>query len=258
MFNLKQRSSMASSVVTAVTGWVGMVVMFHLLLQQQLPVFPVIPVTLVCAFLQLLFLKLFFFKLSLNKKVSNGIPWGALSSLALLLICLKTQTFAAGHWVWMPVFIATGVGVGGYLSYFYIDDQRIQFAQSFRSHVNYGRDGRWLLPVLYGDGGYLLAFLPALSLQVIISAIVTGSMVGIIAAGYSHYTNDRWKFNALALTVLAAVPGIGIGLLTGLLFLGFELPLSPYVFSGAGGLLTFAFTFMKGRQLARKEMEGGL
>jgi hypothetical protein len=261
MFNLNQRSSIASSIVTALIGWMGTIVITQLYLRAIFCWQTDVPLILFCTAAQLLFVKITFFSLRLHKSVAAGAIWGAVASILLFMLVRFSWDFATFRfWVWLAAFTVAGASVGGFLSYFYIDDQRIQLAQSFRKKVNYGRDALWLVPFAYGAGAFLLAFLPTLCINILFPAVVVGAMEGVVAAGISHYTNDEWKFNPFALWVLILLPGTAIGLAAGFLFgqYGSQLPASSFVFTTAGSLLTFAVTLLKGHQLARKEMEGRL
>jgi hypothetical protein len=261
MFNLHQRSSIASSILTALIGWLGTIVITTLFLQLPVCATRIIPIAIFCTAMHLLFLLALLQGFRKHKSVILGALLGTIGGIGLYFILVSNWVMGAQNlWYWFFAYTIAGGAVGGFIFYFKIDDEQIQLAQSFRKQVNYGRDALWLVPFAYGAVAYLLAFLPSLSLNVLLPATVVGAMVGVAAAGISHYTNDEWKYSTPALLLLITLPGTAIGLVSGFLFGQFSgvLPASPFVFSTVGSLLTFTVTLLKGRRLARKEMEDTL
>ena len=99
-----------------------------------------------------------------------------------------------------------GAPVGAFLTYFRADDARIEAAARARGRaVDYGRDARWLDPFGYGAAAYLVVFVPR-ALAAGVGTAIVGAMVGVVAAGVSHFFLARLR-NAPITIPIAAVAG---------------------------------------------------
>src|SRR6185503_2502788 len=136
--------------------------------------------------------------------------------------------------------VYVGIPVGAFLSYFHRDDRKVQDeAKAAGKPVDYGRDAHWLDPFVYGAIAYEVALLPR-SADLAISAAVVGMIVGVVAAGVSHFILSKWG-NSAATIPAAMAAGAAIGAPTGLLFRGYaeSLLLPPLVVGAVAGALTF-------------------
>ena len=79
-------------------------------------------------------------------------------------------------------------------------------------------------------------------------------IVGVVAAGVSHFFLSRWN-NGLGTLLAAALAGTALGAASGLLFRNYAsgLPMPPLTSGAAGGALTFLVTATVGRRLALVE-----
>jgi hypothetical protein len=85
--------------------------------------------------------------------------------------------------------------------------------------------------------------------------VLVGAMFGVFAAGASHFSSDLFKFKPelLAVMVLSgALPGV----LSGWLLRAFEAEIwaPPVVVGAVAGVLVCGVTFLRGRQLAAREL----
>jgi len=154
----------------------------------------------------------------------------------------------------MAIGVYVGIPVGAFLSYFHRDDRKIeQTAIAAGKPVDYGRDAHWLDPFVYGAIAYELALVPQTA-EVAICAGVVGMIVGVVAAGVSHFFLSRWN-NGLGTILVAALAGSALGAASGLLFRNYAsgMPMPPIASGAAGGALTFFVTASVGRRLALVE-----
>jgi len=86
-----------------------------------------------------------------------------------------------------------------------------------------------------------------------VTIAVVGAMVGVIAAGVSHFFLARFD-NASFTIPIAAIAGAQLGAGTGWLLRAFARAPVPSLIAGAlAGVLCFAFTAAAGRRLAALE-----
>jgi hypothetical protein len=207
------------------------------------------------AVLQVLILRILFFPLRMDKGVWIGALWGAVTGG--LLIWLEKLIFerVMNHFLIVLITgIYIGAPVGAFLSYFFRDDRRIEGRpRALGKPVDYGRDGHWLDPFLYGAIAYLIVFLPR-SGDLAASAAVVGSFTGVVAAGVSHFFLSRWD-NAPWTVPLAGLVGAVFGGATGFLFRNFgsQLYAMPLLIGAFAGALTFFMTACAGLFLAKQE-----
>jgi hypothetical protein len=191
----------------------------------------------------------------MDRGILIGVLWGGVT--AALIVAGETAIFPdvrAHPYVAMITGIYIGTAVGAFLSYFYGDDQKIEHeAQAAGTPVDYGRDAHWLDPFVYGAVAYEVALVPR-TLDVAIVAAVVGMIVGVVAAGVSHFFLSRWE-NSAATIPVATVAGAMLGAPTGLLFRSYASSLMlPLPIEGAiAGGLTFLATAIAGRMLAAAE-----
>jgi hypothetical protein len=247
---LKRRSSWPSSVVTALIGWNGFATVAALGFGRA-PLLPsLLAVASACAVAQVLALRA---RLSVARPpdgVAAGALAGALTALVLAPGAMAVVAELARH-PWVTVLVAAYIGapVGAFLSYFRRDDARIARAAGARGvPVDYGRDAHWLDPFAYGAAVYLLVFIPTALAPALATAFV-GAMVGVVAAGGSHFFLARFDNAAFTIPV-AAVAGAPLGAATGWL-----LHAVPHgLITGAlAGAVCFAITAAVGRRLAARE-----
>ena len=186
----------------------------------------------IAAVAQVVFLRLFFFGLHLDRSIPAVVMWGGLTGVAAVLTERQfTNLFEQHLFVWMFNGLYIGVAVGLFLRYFYRDDRRIESeANAAKRAIDYGRDAHWLEPFFFGAAAYLPAFLPrSFSLAVIV--MVIGAMSGVVAAGVSHFFIFTIARTSILPVLLSIAVGVVQGALSGLLFQGFssELLLSPMV-----------------------------
>jgi hypothetical protein len=257
---LQQRSSWPSSFLTGLIGWNGFIVILGLALGDTAPVGILFLAASVIAVAQVLLLRVAFFALRLDRGVPAGLIWGAISGGALMgIACDALVSLRAHYLAWLPAALYIGLAVGGFLSYFYRDDRRIASdAQGGAGPIDYGRDAHWLEPFGFGAVVYLLVFLPR-SLDLAIAALVVGAMSGVVAAGISHFLLFA-RSRASWLPVLLGVgAGLAQGAISGLLFQRYagQLALAPLALGAVAGLLTYLTTALRGRALARRELDLG-
>ncbi len=258
--SLKQRSSAASSVVTSLVGWNGLGIIALLLLGYRLPVLPVVGVLTAIALAQVILLRLLFFQLQMHRGVPIGGVWGLVTGGVLTWLALKLLVNAVVPAA-MGLLVAgavTGLAVGLFLSYFHRDDQGIEAEQaSGDGPVDYGRDAHWLEPFAYGAISYLLVFLPA-EFNLGVYVFIVGAMSGVYAAGASHFSPDRLKRRIAIILLISGVVGGIQGGLSGFLFRQYAGMLwqSPFLLGALGGFVTYLWTLLRGRELARQSEAG--
>lgn len=256
-FSLRRRSSWASSLLTGIIGWNSFVIILALALGYSGSILPLLAVAIAAGVAQVLFLRLLFFPLGLAKGMRYGFFWGSVTGGLLIPVLARFFPLFNDHLVpWVLNGIYIGFAVGGFLSYFYGDDQTLEVEQDASAEtVNYGRDAHWMEPFGFGAIVYLLVFMPR-DVNVAVYLFIVGAMVGVFAAGASHFSPDKWKGTGVAFVLFSAL-GAVFGLVSALLFRQFQSAFFfPYLVLGpVAGALTFLVTYWRGRVLARK-LEG--
>lgn len=251
----RRRSSWPSSFATGLIGWIGFAIIVPLALGYSGPLGEPFLAGLLAAFLQVALLRLTFFALKMDNAVWVGGVWGGIAGGLLVLGEMTLFDVVRQHpFLALATGIYVGLPVGAFLSYFYRDDRSIEAeAQASRKPIDYGRDAHWLDPFVYGAIAYEAALLPETS-DVAISAAVVGMIVGVVAAGVSHFILSLWK-NAPWTIAAAGAVGAAIGAPTGLLFRNYsqQLLLPPVLAGAAAGALTFLITGTVGRFLSLRE-----
>lgn len=251
----KRRSSWPSSIATGLIGWVGFAIIVPLGLGRAGPLGNLFLMAALAALIQVIVLRLAFSALRLDRAIRAGAVWGGVT--AALIVAGEMALFAelrAYPGIATATGIYVGIPVGAFLSYFHRDDRRIEAEAKAAGHpVDYGRDAHWLDPFVYGALAYEVALLPR-TLDVALGAAVVGMIVGVVAAGVSHFILSRWR-NSTGTIPAAMVAGAVLGTPTGLLFRSFEANLLlPLLAEGAiAGALTFLATAAVGRRLATLE-----
>ena len=255
---LQRRSSWPSSLLTGLIGWNGIAIITPLALGYTGELGVLFLAGSLAALAQVLILRLAFFGLRMDRSPVAAGVWGGISGALLILVEQVWFDIVAQHTlIALGAGIFVGVLVGGFLAYFYQDDREIE-SQAAASGVavdcvDYGRDAHWLDPFAYGAVCYLVAFLPT-RIELAICAATVGSIVGVIAAGVSHFVLSKWN-NAAWTILMAAAGGALVGLVSGLFFRNYQqlLWLPPLAVGGLGGMLTFAVTSIVGRKLGLQE-----
>ena len=249
----KRRSSWPSSIATGLIGWNAFFCIVALVLGYRASAINLIISASIAGIVQVLILRLAFFILKMDKGLVYGFVWGTISGGILIPILWLLFGFLSKNpiiWILNGAYI--GFAVGGFLSYFYKDDREIEKkAPSEAEAIDYGRDEHWLEPFIFGAVIYLLAYLfPSFNLSIFL--VIIGAMVGVFAAGASHFSPDFWKKSLLFLILLTLI-GACLGLGSAFLFRGYsEFMRFPNYLSGAiAGALTFLVTFMRGKYLAK-------
>ncbi len=249
----KRRSSWPSSIATSLIGWNAFFCIVALVLGYGASAFTLILSASIAGVIQVVVLRLAFFFLKLDKGLIYGFVWGTISGGLLIPILWMLFTFLKDNsiiWILNGAYI--GFAVGGFLSYFYRDDKEIEKkSPSEAKDTDYGRDEHWLEPFIFGAIIYLLVYLfPSFDVSVFL--VIIGAMVGVFAAGTSHFSPDAWKKSALFIILIFLI-GACFGLGSAFLFRGYsELMRLPNYLSGAiSGALTFLVTFIRGKYLAR-------
>jgi hypothetical protein len=216
-----------------------------------------LPVASACAVLQVTVLRA---RLRFARRpdgVAAGAIAGAAAALVLAAAAMACVTELGRHPV-VTALVAGYIGapVGAFLSYFRADDARIEAAARARGRaVDYGRDAHWLDPFAYGAAAYLAVFVPR-ALWSGVGAAIVGAMVGVVAAGVSHFFLARLR-NAPITIPMAALAGAPLGAITGLLLRGAGRAPLPAPATGAlAGMVCFAITAAVGHRLARRERAG--
>jgi hypothetical protein len=250
---LKRRSSWPSSVVTALIGWNGFATVAALGFGRAPRLPSLLGVASACAVIQVLALRA---RLRVARRpdgVLAGAVAGALTALLLAPGAMAVLVELAWHpWVTLLVAVYIGAPVGAFLSYFRRDDARIQRAARARGlPVDYGRDAHWLDPFAYGAAAYLVVFTPTALGSVLATAIV-GAMVGVVAAGVSHFFLARFDNAAFTIPV-AAIAGAPLGAATGWLLRAVPHAVPAPLTGALAAAVCFAITAAVGRRLAVRE-----
>lgn len=251
MEGYRKRSSWISSFITGTVGWVCFTVIGALLVGYAESPYPLLSCALTLAVVQVLFLRLAFFALALDRHLLIGAFWGLLSGVALISIAAPYWSFLQSSfkfWLFLGAYV--GGPVGAFLSYFYIDDRKLEASGS--RHLK--RDEHWLEPFVFGAGAYISIFHPS-TFDLSFYVFFVGAMMGVFAAGASHFSPDRWKESYGRVTAICLGAGCLLGALSGNLFLQFGdvFWADARVVGAMAASLTFWITFWRGRQLAREE-----
>lgn len=262
MNQFNQRSSLPSSFLTGLIGWIGWMVIGPLMFGFQFSSLNGILIAIVSAVVQISFLRLLFFKLQMHKHLLIGIIWGSVTVVIMYFLTGLLFTEMEDHYIaWLLIYIYIGAPVGGFLSYFYIDDKKIFDAAGGKTQdTDFGRDAHWMEPFGFGVVAYLIAFIPFTNVDLAINVIIVGAISGVAAAGASHFSPDNWKRSFFLITLIVLAMGIIQGTLTGLLFRAYteQLYTNHIIHGIIGAVLTYTITFLRGRQLAAKEANGQL
>ncbi|HEX2731590.1 MAG TPA: hypothetical protein VHM70_08300 [Polyangiaceae bacterium] len=245
----QRRSSWPSSLVTGLIGWNAFVLIVVLVMGYHGSPFPVFGYASSVGVLQVVTMRLGFGLLRLERRVAHGAVWGALIGTALALALRSLLPFWQDKLAWLlATALYTGAPVGAFLSYFQRDDQQI--LEQTRGERRFGRDAHWLEPFAFGALIYASAFVLEL-VKLGFFVVPVGAMVGVFAAGASHFSPDRLKNHAAWFGVVGLV-GAGFGVASGWLFRQFSLSFDPLVHGACAGAATFVITFLRGRSLARR------
>lgn len=250
---LRRRSSWASAIATGLIGWNSFVIIVALALGYRGSSAALILLATLTGVGQALVLKAALKLLRMDRGLVIGLIWGTVTGALLIAIELPFVALFREHailWILNGAYI--GFAVGGFLSYFYLDDKKAdEEAAATQTSPTYGRDSHWLEPFGFGAAAYLLVFLPR-SVDLAVFLLIVGAMVGVFAAGGSHFSGDRWK-GSLAATAIFVFVGAFFGLASGLLFRQFQPSLYAHalLLGVAAGAITFLMTFLRGRMLAR-------
>ena len=258
----KQRSSFPSSLVTGLVGWIGFIFIGPLIFGFNVSSEILFPLSLVSALVQVIFLRLLFFVLQMQRHILIGAFWGLVTAVAMYYATAGFCADLREHTIyWLLIYAYIGAPVGGFLSYFYIDDKKILDAAGGQMvQTNFGRDAHWLEPFGFGVIAYLIAFFPFAHLDLSVNVFIVGALSGVAAAGASHFSPDKWKQPFFLIALIILVLGCLQGFISGLLFRTYTAQLyTNYTIHGMiGGVLTYLMTFLRGRQLANKEIKGEL
>ncbi len=251
-----QRSSLASSYLTGFIGWVGFLVIGEMGFALGMPSVALLLMGLACAVAQVTLLRALFRPLGMHRHVLVGAIWGFVLGALLYMACAYLRPAMWTRPVaWLFVFTYIAVPVGAFLSYFHRDDQDyIAAAGGDPRKANYSRDAHWLEPFAFGLVAYLVAFLPTTGADVFFKVCIVGALSGVFAAGASHFSPDAWKRSWPLLFAMAIFAGTVQGLASGWLFRHHaeQLRLSPFLHGAIGGVLTYAMTLIRGRQLSMR------
>lgn len=268
MQSLKQRSSLPSSFVTALVGWLGFSIITPLIFDYSGSVWPLLLVAIVSAILQTAILRLLFFPLQMDKGIWVGAICGGITgALIIFLESLFIPVVQQNFLMWLGNAVYIGIPVGGFLSYFYRDDKKIENEASSSApgsagilpaptneSLDYGRDAHWLEPFGFGAVSYVIAFLPR-DVDILVYTFIVGSITGVVAAGISHFSPDKFK-RSIPIAVLLVIAGGLQGAVTGLLFRNLGTFMAPPVVLGFfAGFLTYGVTLIRGRSLMKAHSE---
>lgn len=253
MEGYRKRSSWVSSFITGIVGWVCFTVIAALIDGYAGRPATLLACSLTLAVTQVLFLRLCFSALAMDRHLLIGAFWGLLSGAALIHL-------AAPHWeflqssprFWLLLGAYVGGPVGAFLSYFHIDDLRLEASGS--RHLK--RDEHWLEPFVFGAGAYISIFHPP-SFDLSFYVFFVGAMMGVFAAGSSHFSPDAWKDSFSKVTAICLGPGCLLGAASGMLFrqFGDVFWADSRLVGAMAAAMTFSITFWRGRQLAHFERQ---
>ncbi|MEO7714656.1 MAG: hypothetical protein ABIY70_00520 [Capsulimonas sp.] len=252
---LTQRSSWASSLVTGLIGWNGFFIIVALAFGLSVSPTTLFLAGTLTAIVQVVALRLLFFKLHLDRTLGYGALFGTISAAMLIVVDFALFPALTEHLlIWFLTAVYIGPAVGAFLSYFYKDDREIEAEAPAGEPVDYGRDGHWLEPFAFGAAAYLLVFLPHTT-DIAVSALMVGAMSGVFAAGASHFVLFSKARNPILPFTIGLLGGAVQGAVTGLLFRHFapQLWMSPIALGAASGVLTYLMTITRGYTLARAE-----
>jgi hypothetical protein len=251
-----QRSSLASSFLTGIIGWIGFIVIGELAFSLGMSSITLLLMGLSCAVAQVSIMRALFLPLGMHRHVVVGAAWGLLLGALLYVACAYLKPVMWERPVaWLFVFTYIGAPVGAFLSYFHRDDQEyIAAAGGDARKANYSRDAHWLEPFGFGLVTYLIAFLPTASTDLFLKICIVGALSGVFAAGASHFSPDAWKRSWPLLFVIALFAGTVQGIASGWLVRHYteHLSLSPFLHGAIGGVLTYVWTLIRGRQLSMR------
>lgn len=258
---LRRRSSWPSSFVTGLIGWNGFFIILAVIVGEIRSAGEVFVLASAAAIVQVLFLRVLFSVLGLNRSMLAGAFWGGVTGgIAGIVEMQFTKLFDPHSIVWVLNAIYIGIAVGLFLVYFHRDDRKIESeAANNGEPVNYGRDANWLEPFFFGAIAYLIAFVPT-SFDMAVIVMVIGAVSGVVAAGISHFFIFTEARRSVWPILLCVAVGAIQGALSGLLFRTFstELFLSPLIHGAIGGALTYLSTAIRGRSLASSEMAANM
>lgn len=252
---LQQRSSWLSSLVTGLIGWNGLTIIVALAFAYAGSLTPLFLLATASALIQVVVLRTLFLPLRMDKGVLVGACWGAVMGGLLAAVAGLAFEPARQHaLLTLLTDLYIGAPVGAFLAYFYRDDRRIEEAAHRAGRpIDYGRDGHWLDPFVYGALSYVVVFWPR-SLDLALCALVVGSFIGVVAAGVSHFFLSYWENRAWTIPV-AGLAGLVVGTASGFLFRNVSLYASHWSVGAAAGLVTFLVTATMGRKFAMWEGE---
>jgi len=254
-----QRSSIASSFTTGIVGWLGFIFIGPLIFGFKVPSQTLFQLGLISAIVQIVILRFAFFVLQMQRHILVGAFWGLLTALGIYFITAQFfyPALKEHQFYWLLIYAYIGAPVGAFLSYFYIDDKKLAAAEAAtgKPHAHLDRDAHWLEPFGYGALAYLIVMFPFQHFDLTINTFIVGAMSGVFAAGASHFSPDEWKKSFLTLIAVILVVGSIQGFLFGLLFRTYAdlLSTSHITLGIIAGIVTYAITFIRGRQLAAKE-----
>jgi hypothetical protein len=259
MNSFSQRSSIPSSLVTGLIGWVGWLFIGPLLFGFTFPAKWLLLIAIVSAVAQIAILRSLFFVLQMQRNLFIGAFWGLVTCIIFYFITVYFFPEMREHQIlWLLIYAYVGAPVGGFLSYFYIDDKKIfDELGGQKPDTNFGRDAHWMEPFGFGVIAYLIAFFPFSNFDLTVNVIIVGAISGVAVAGASHFSPDKWK-QSFAIIFIILFVGSLQGIATGFLFRNYlhQLYSNNYLHGMIGGVITYLFTFIRGKQLAMKEEKG--
>jgi len=257
MNTFSQRSSIPSSIATGLIGWIGFMFLGPLIFGFTAAPEWQFLTGLVSALVQILVLRSAFFALQMQRHILVGALWGLLTAIGMYYATAALFPEMKEHnFYWILTYVYIGAPVGGFLSYFYIDDKKIFDENGGKQpDTDFGRDAHWMEPFGFGAAAYLIAYLPFAHLDLTVNVFIVGAISGVAAAGASHFSPDKWKNSFLMIALIIIVLGGIQGFVTGLLLRGYGNAFyADHLLLGIlGGILTYTMTFIRGRYLANKE-----
>lgn len=253
------RSSLPSSFITGIVGWLGFIFIGPLIFGFRVPSEVLFLLGFLSALAQISILRLAFFILQMQRHILVGALWGLVTAISLYFIteqffytALKEYQF-----YWLLIYGYIGAPVGAFLSYFYIDDKKLAASEAAtgKQHAHLDRDAHWLEPFGYGAVAYLIVMFPFQNLDLTINTFIVGAMSGVFAAGASHFSPDAWKKSFLMMIIVVLMVGSIQGFLFALLFRSYAdlLSASHITLGVIACIVTYTITFLRGRHLAAKE-----